>query len=117
MEGLVHLARRSDREEVDDVLRKLHRHSSHVGGRTNVPQHGKNLVLVDKFLRCQHGLFRIVARVFKFHRDFAAVDAAQLVGFINALLHALANLFAKTSNRAGQVLDGAQHNLVFGHTL
>ena len=45
------------------------------------------------------------------------MHAALLIGFVNSQLHAGARLFAIARQRARQVLDAANENLVFAHTL
>jgi chaperonin GroEL (HSP60 family) len=45
------------------------------------------------------------------------VDAALLVEFVDAQLHAVARLLAEARQRARQVLDGADADLVLAHAL
>ena len=117
MKGLKHFARGGDGKEVDHVLFKLHRHGGQILSRTNVPHHGKNLVLVDQFLGSQKCLFGVVARVFDFDGELAAIDAALLVEFVHGQQHAQAHLLAKTRQGAGEVLDRAQIDFGLAHAL
>jgi hypothetical protein len=114
---LGHLARRGHREEVDHVLLELHRHRRVVRRRADVGHHREDLVLVDELLRRQHGLLRVVGRVLDQQPDLAAVDAALLVELVHAQQHALAHLLAEARDRARQVLDRAEHDLVLADAL
>ena len=117
VEGLVHFPRCRHREEVDHVLAELHGHGRQVLRRADVRDHHEDLVLVHELLRGQHGFLGVVARVFHFQVQLAAVHAALLVGLVHAQHHPQAYLFAKARERAGQILDGAQRDGVLAHAL
>jgi hypothetical protein len=117
VEGLVHLAGRRHRVEVDDVLLELHRHRGGVGGGADVRDHREDLVLVHELLRRQHRLLRVVARVLEQQLDLAAVHAALLVELVGAQHHAEADLLAEAGDRAGEILDRAEHDLVLADAL
>ena len=103
---------RRQREELQDagieqdVLRGEH------GGRAHRTDHGEDLVALDHLLRRQHGALRIVAAVLEDQLDLAAVDAAGGVDFLGRHLHAVGNRNAPDLDRAGQVLMGADDDLV-----
>jgi hypothetical protein len=115
--GLIHLARRGHREEVGHVLLELDRHRRVVLRRADVAHHDEDLVLVHQLLRRQHRALGVVAGVLDQQLDLAAVHAALLVELIDAQVHAQADLLAVAGQRAGQVLDGADDDLVLGDAL
>ena len=45
------------------------------------------------------------------------MDSTLLIELVNAQLHAVARLLAVAGQRAGQVLDRANHDFVFAHAL
>ena len=114
---LVHVARRRDGQEVDDVLLKLHRHGGVVLRGAHMAGHDENLVLVHQLLRAQHGLLGVIPRVFQQQLELAAMHAALLIELVNAQLHAVACLLAKRRQRPRHVLNGANQDFGFGHTL
>ena len=79
--------------------------------------HHENLVLVDQFLRGQHGLLGVIGRVFNDQLDLAAIQASLLIDFVHSEHHAQANLFAKPGNRTRKILNRSQSNLSRRHAL
>jgi hypothetical protein len=117
VERLVHLARGGEGQKLIDVLLELHRHGRIVLRRADVAGHDEDLVLVHQLLGGQHGLLRVIARVFDQQLDLAAVDAALLVDLVHPQLHAVARLLAVAGQRAGQILDRADTDFVLADAL
>ena len=114
---VIHIARRSQRHEVDDLFFKLDRHGRIVLRSAQMSGHDKNFVLVHQFLSCQHSTFGVITRVFHQQLEFATVDGALLIEFVDTQLHTAARLLAIARQRAGQILDGANNDFVFAHAL
>jgi len=73
--------------------------------------HDEDLVLIDEFLRRQHRLLGVVARILDLQHDAAPVHPALLVELVHAQLHARPHLLAIARQRPGQVLDRAHGDL------
>ena len=117
VQRLVHLARRGEREEVEHVLLELDRHRRDVLRRADVADHGEDLVLVDQLLRRQHGLLRVVAVSSTISLSLRPLMPPCSLISSTRMQHAVAHLLAEAGERAGQVLDRADDDLVLGHAL
>ena len=117
MEGVVHLARRGHREEVDDVLLELDGHRRHVLCRTDVAEHGEHLVLVHQLLGRQGRLARVVGRILDDELELATVHTALLVHLVHSQQQPVAHLLTKPCDRAGKILNRAEQHLALAHAL
>ncbi len=114
MQGLVHLPRRRQREEVQHVLLEQGRHGGHGDGRAQGADHGEYLVLLHQLLGGEQALLRIVAAVLQHQLQLAAVDAAGFVDLVDTHHHAEAQLLPEARQGSGQVLQGPDDHLVLG---
>jgi hypothetical protein len=80
--------------------------------RADVADHHEDLVLVDQLLRRQHGLLGVVAESSTSSLILRPwMPPCSLISSTRSM-HAVAGLFAVAGQRAGQVLDGAEHDFV-----
>ena len=118
MEWFEHLLRCRDRRDIRHILVEQDGHSRQVIGRAKVRHHQENLVLIHQFLRCQHGLLRIVLCILHQQLDLAAMDAARLlVEFLNTQQHSISCLLTIGGKRPGQVLNRAQQDFILADAL
>ena len=111
VEGLVHRARRGEREQVRHVRLELVLEQRVVHRGAERRHHGEDVVAVDELGAGLHRARHLVLRVLDDQLDLAAVDAALLVDLVEAHLHRVRRRHAVGGGRPREVGVHAEHDL------
>ena len=100
-----------------DLAVEIDLHRGHRGRSADRAERGEDLVLLHQLLRREHRLLGIVAVVLDDEAQLAAVHAAFGIDLVDAHAHAVHGGLRQRDDRPGQVLRGADDDLVGGHAL